>query len=421
MLALAAACGDARADGVVELEFWAMGREGEVVEALVRDFEREHPGIRVSVQQIPWTAAHEKMLTAYVGDATPDVAQLGNTWVPEFVALDALAPLGPWVARSEVIDPADYFRGIWLTNVVDSTLYGIPWYVDTRVVFYRTDVLRAAGYDAFPRTWAGWREAMERIRADVGPGRYAIFLPTNEWAQPAIFGLQAGSPLLKEGGRFGAFADPRFRRAFAFYDSLFADSLAPPLGNQQMANLYQEFERGTFAMYITGPWNVAEFRARLSPAMQGKWTTAPLPGPDGPGVSSAGGASLVMFRRTPHEAEAWRLIEYLSRPEQQRRFARLSGALPPRLSAWEDSTLRGDREMRAFWEQLQRTEPLPKVPEIELIVQKLAEHAEGALRSDAPIDRTLGRLDREVDAILEKRRWMLEQARGGRDAGGGGR
>ena len=53
-------------------------------------FEQEQPGIHVSVQQIPWTAAHEKLLTAYVGDATARLAQLGNTWVAEFAALDAL-------------------------------------------------------------------------------------------------------------------------------------------------------------------------------------------------------------------------------------------------------------------------------------------------------------------------------------------
>ena len=69
-LVLLAGCG--AADDVVTVEFWAMGREGEVVQALIPEFERRHPGIRVEVQQVPWSAAHEKLLTAYAGDATPD-------------------------------------------------------------------------------------------------------------------------------------------------------------------------------------------------------------------------------------------------------------------------------------------------------------------------------------------------------------
>ncbi|MGH7718798.1 MAG: extracellular solute-binding protein, partial [Gemmatimonadaceae bacterium] len=129
-------CRGASGAGAVELRLWAMGREGEVVSELVRTFERANPGIRVRVQQIPWTAAHEKLLTAHVGDATPDIAQLGNTWIPEFAALGALEPLAGRAAASAIVDSADYFEGIWATNVVDDTLFGIPWYVDTRVLFY---------------------------------------------------------------------------------------------------------------------------------------------------------------------------------------------------------------------------------------------------------------------------------------------
>src|SRR5258708_5534626 len=121
------------------LEFWGLGREGEVVKDLIPEFERRNPGIKVTVQQIPWTAAHEKLLTADVGESTPDLAQMGNTWIPEFVAMRALADLGPFA--DAVIDKRDYFAGVWDTNVVGRVLYGIPWYVDTRVVFYRTDIL----------------------------------------------------------------------------------------------------------------------------------------------------------------------------------------------------------------------------------------------------------------------------------------
>src|SRR5688572_2605646 len=53
-------------DGRIHIEFWALGREGEEVTKLVRDFEKLNPGIAVDVQQMPWTAAHEKFLTSIV-------------------------------------------------------------------------------------------------------------------------------------------------------------------------------------------------------------------------------------------------------------------------------------------------------------------------------------------------------------------
>src|SRR5690606_21916622 len=128
----------------------------------------------------------EKLLTAFVGNATPDVAQLGNTWVPEMAALGALEDLGPWVEGSAVVEPAAFFPGIWDTNVVDSRVYGVPWYVDTRLLFYRRDLLERAGYDGEPGTWSEWLEAMRRIKALVGENGYAVLLETNDWRSPVI-------------------------------------------------------------------------------------------------------------------------------------------------------------------------------------------------------------------------------------------
>jgi multiple sugar transport system substrate-binding protein len=413
VLVLGAACqrGPA-ADDRVTLRFWGMGREGEVVAELMADFERENPGIRVRVQQIPWTAAHEKLLTAYVGNATPDVAQLGNTWIAEFAVINALQPLGPWVDRSQHVSSDAFFPGIWDTNVVADTTWGIPWYVDTRVVFYRSDLLADVGYDELPQTWDGWAAAMRAIRERSGGERYAVFLPTNEWAQPVLFGMQQGSPILAEDGTRGAFSAPEFSRGFDFYLDLYRSGLAPPMGHHDVANPYQEFARGFFAMWITGPWNLGEFRRRLPAEMQDAWATAPLPGPDGPGISLAGGASLVMFRRTRHPEAAWKLIEFLSRPEQQLRFYELTGSLPARTAAWEGSGLADGRHTRAFWDQLQRVEPLPQVPEIESIMSRVIEHAEASIRGGAPAERSLAALDRDTDRILEKRRWLLARSEG---------
>src|SRR5947208_8749524 len=150
MLAVSLTAGCRSSSSETVLRFWAMGREGEVVVDLVREFERAHPGIRVNVQQLPWTAAHEKLLTAFAGGTTPDICQLGNTWIPEFVALKALEPLDRYLAASPIVRADDYFAGIWDTNQVDGQLYGVPWYVDTRLVFYRRDLLRHAGFFAPP-------------------------------------------------------------------------------------------------------------------------------------------------------------------------------------------------------------------------------------------------------------------------------
>ena len=395
-------------DGITKLDFWVMGREGEMVQELVRDFEAQNPDVQVRVQQIPWSAAHEKLLTAHVGKATPDLAQLGNTWVPEFQALEALADLDGLIAASKMVNPDDHFPGIWDTNVLEGKSYGVPWYVDTRLLFYRTDLLASVGFTEPPRTWEQWRRALEALSAR-GPEKYGILLPINEWTQPVIFGLQSGSSLLVDRDTSGDFSGPDFGRAIDFYLGLFADGLAPPVSNNQVANLYQEFARGTFAMFITGPWNIGECRLRLPDDMQDDWATAPLPGPDAgtPGVSLAGGSSLVLFRSSRNQEASWRLIEFLNQPKQQVRFFHLTGDLPANKNAWSDPGLDADPMVAAFWDQLQHVVPTPKIPEWEQIATRIWERTEAVIRGTETRADAMAKLDADVERILAKRRWLL--------------
>jgi len=406
---LFAGCGQ-EPDTAVVIEFWAMGREGEVVQELLPAFERLHPDMRVRVQQIPWSAAHEKLLTAYAGGTMPDLFQLGNTWIPEFVALGALESLNDRADQSASVRTDDYFPGILATNTLDGVLYGIPWYVDTRLLFYRRDILARAGYSEPPRTWDAWLDAMQRIKAQEGAERYAMLLPIDQWELPTILALQSGAGLLRDNDRYGDFQSPAFRRAFAFYLELFRQGLAPAVGATQIANLYQEFANGYFALYLSGPWNIGEFNRRLPPAVQGQWSTTPMPAPAAdrfPGVSLAGGASLALHRASRHKEAAWKLIEYLSEPERQAEFYRLTGDLPARRSAWQIAALSERPPTQAFWLQLQAVRATPQIPEWERIASKIAQYAERVIRGELSADAALAALDRDVDAMLEKRRWLL--------------
>ncbi|MCA1851404.1 MAG: extracellular solute-binding protein, partial [Beggiatoa sp.] len=378
LLCALAACGGA-APGPTVIDFWAMGREGEAVKALLPEFERRHPGLRVRVQQVPWSAAHEKLLTAFAGDALPDVFHLGNTWLPELVALRALAPLDAWLPGSIEITGQVFFAGLFETQVFDGHAYGLPWYVDARLLFYRQDRLAEAGFSAPPRTWAEWITAMERIQAQAGASTdrrngHAIFLPMNEWEPPVILALGLGASLLKDQDRYGNFRDTRFRRAFEFYTGIFDRDLAPALGQNQIANLYQDLARDRFAMFITGPWNIGELRRRLPAKTFALWRTAPMPEPETlapgsprPGVSIAGGASLVVSRRSPHPEAAFRLVEYLCDGAQQLRFYRATGNLPARRDTWIAGDLETDPLVAGFWEQMQHLRSTPAIPEWERI------------------------------------------------------
>lgn len=403
-----AGCG--RPESPVVIELWAAGREGEVVSELVRGFEAKHPGVRVKVQTLPWSGAHEKLLTAVVGDSTPDVAQLGNTWIPEFATIGALTPLERFSAASPSVDEADYFPGVWATNRFDGHLYGVPWYVDTRLLFYRRDLLAQAGFDAPPGTWGDWRRMLEVLQARAQPGQAALMLPLNEPEPLIALALQQPEPLLRDGGRYGNFSSAGFGRALTFYVELFRQGLAPTAGSAQIANLWDEFGRGNFTFFVSGPWQLGELRRRLPRALDGRWSTAPLPGAQGPGASLAGGSSLVVFEASGQKELAWQLIEYFAEPAVQRRFYALTGDLPPRRASWQGEPLASDDAAAAFRWQLEAVRPVPPVPEWERIASEVAHVAERAARGLIEVEAAQRELDQRSDRILEKRRWVLARS-----------
>jgi multiple sugar transport system substrate-binding protein len=385
-----------------ELRVWAMGREGEVLRELVPEFERANPGVRVHVQQIPWSAAHEKLLTAYVGGALPDVVQVGNTWIPELAALEAVLPVDEHAG-----DLADVFPGILDTNVVDGRTWGVPWYADTRLLFYRDDMVSAVAGTSRPRTWDEWVATLDRVQARGGAGHSAVLLPLQEWQTPVILALQRGATLLSDGDTRGAFASEPVRTAFAFYLDLFRRGVARRDAATQVTNVYQDFAGGRFTFYVTGPWNLAEFAHRVPASVV--WRTTPMPSPTAgePGASLAGGASLVVSRTSGHPDLAWALVRHLVDASTQCRLYQLAGDLPARRSAWKACGIAEDDErVAAFWTQLQTVRATPKIPEWERIAARIAHHLELAVRGDQSLDEALSALDRDVDAILEKRRWL---------------
>src|SRR3546814_12252736 len=85
--------------------------------------------------------------------------------------------------------------------------------------------MRVACSDSPPVDWDQWRTAMAAVKREVGPDRYAILLPLNEFEQ--LLNLAIHDPLLREGGRYGNFRSEGFRRTLAFYKEIFAQGRAP--------------------------------------------------------------------------------------------------------------------------------------------------------------------------------------------------
>ena len=152
--------GDGKATG--EITVWAMGTEGEKLAEFAKAFTTENPEAKVTVTAVPWDAAHQKIASAIAGKQTPDISMIGTTWMGEFAKTGALDP------TPNLVDKAAFFGGAWDTTVVNGTSYGVPWYVETRLMYYRKDLAEKAGVTTAPQTWDEFKAFATAMKTKAG-------------------------------------------------------------------------------------------------------------------------------------------------------------------------------------------------------------------------------------------------------------
>lgn len=381
------------------LRFWAQDAEGENAKYILPAFERGS-GVPVDSQWLAWTAAHEKLLTAFAGGSLPDVMMIARGWVTEFATIGAIAPLP--ADRAALL--ADQFDGAVRDMRVGGREYGVPWTVDAQVQYYRRDLLAAVGYDAPPPLWAAWKEMLRAIKRRA-PDRYAILLQLNWPEHLANFAVQCDAPLLRDDQTRGDFRSPEFRAALAFYKSLFDEGLAPIASGTDAPDPTAELARGYVAVYPAGAWTGADIRRRAAmPADH--WAIARMPSPNGTRRSIVAGAVLAVAHDAANPAHAWDLVRFLTDPAIQAKFHDLAGNFPSRPSAWTSPMLAD-----ALGAAVRVAAVTPTVPEWERITGEVQVIAERMVRGRLTVDQAAAAMDVRADALLEKRRWLLDRGR----------
>lgn len=360
-----------------EITVWGMGAEGENLGVLADDFMAEHPDVTVSVTAVPWEAAHDRIVNAIAGGEVPDVSQIGTGWVGDFAATGGLEK------TPDSIDPGQFFEGAWDTTVVDGVSYGVPWYVETRLLYYRTDLAEEAGVTAPP---ANWDELKQLAEGMVGAGaRYGLFLQpggTGSWQMFLPFFWQQGGEILDEDGNF-TLDSPACVDAMTYYNSFFEDGLTPR--EESDVPVERQFADGDLGAFFSGPWMVGILAdADADPE---RWTVAQQP-TEQSGTSFVGGSNLGVFTESDNKAAAWAFVEYASRPEVQAKWYETVSDLPAVPAAMDDPALAGDELLSAFSGQLEDAKAPPSTTNWEQIAAAIDSQIEqvtvgGAAPADA--------------------------------------
>ncbi len=399
---LAAAC--TRRPSESQIEFWAIGTEGEYAPPLVARFIAE-TGLRVATQAIPWTAAHQKLLTAFVGNSLPDLTMIRNSWLPELALLGAFAPVPPGSSLLDGLFPAA------LASVLhDDVAIAVPWAVDAWVQFYRRDRLAALGYESPPIDWNDWLRMARDLKRHQGHDFVTLHLI--DWPEP-LFALaaQQPDPLLRERNTFGNFRSAGFRDALARYKLVFDEHLSPIAQGAQFGDSLIALRRGQILILPSNTTTIGDLQRRASWFPPELWAIASTPGIAGTPRAMASGISLAVNRAAHNPEGAWRLAEYLCSPNSLISLYKAIGDLPARPAAWAAPAVAQGIGTSVFARHINAGVAPPAVPEWERIVIEVQLIAERMVRGEFGVDGATDEMDRRVDLILEKRRKLVARGR----------
>lgn len=307
------------------------------------------------------------MVSAVAAGELPDMAQMGSTMMGEFIELDALEPVD-----EKTFKKGDFFPAAWDGNVKDGKSYGVPWYVDTRALYYRTDLADKAGIKEAPATWEDQRKLAEAYKDKAGTkwGTYNQPANTGAWQTWLPFLYSAGGEILDGSGK-PALDSPESVESLKEYAHYFEAGLSRKSSPPDYDPV-KDFGSGDAPMFISGPWIVNNIKDQ-QPQLKGKYATAPLPAGKS-STSWVGGASLVSFKDSEHKAAAKEFTKYLTGTEQQAHWYEIAKSLPANESAFDEPELKeAPEQLDAFEKQLKTAKTVPPLAKWEELAAKLDE------------------------------------------------
>ncbi|HJQ12020.1 MAG TPA: ABC transporter substrate-binding protein [Gemmatimonadaceae bacterium] len=342
---LLAACSRApsRHETVLTFSGSALGAEGTLVAKQLKRFMQLNPDIRVELQRTPDDASQRhqlyvQWLNAQVGN--PSILQLDVVWTPEFAAAGWVLPLDKYGPAK-----AEFFPATIAANTWAGKLYALPWFADVGLLYRRTDLVPRE-----PRTLEELVADAQTAMASRGGPRYGIVSQGARY-EGLITGFVEylgafGGRIIDDSGEV-VVNRPEAVRALEFMrDELYKWKVAP----LDVLTWHEEEARFAFqnanAVFMRNwPYAVGAMSDTTQSRVIGKFAVSPMPAsgtaPNGHSTAALGGAQLAINAYTEFPEAAYKLIAYLTAPEQMLERAQAVGQYPTRPGLYEDARLRG--------------------------------------------------------------------------------
>lgn len=318
---------------VLKMSGWGSSpTEQRLLESVLRDFEASHPHIRVRFETIA-DQYMDVLKTRMIGDAAPDVFYLDALEAPFLMSQGVLEPLDAYV--TDEFDTVDFEESLLLPFQYQNQTFGFPKDYSTLALFYNKPLFAAAGLSRPPQTWDELRAFSQQLTTDAnGDGRidrYGFGLIPELPRQ--LFMITAFGAAAVDQKGYATFAtDEALQGLQQSVDQYRRDRTAALKTDVGTNSGSEMFGQGKVAMVLEGNWAIP-YLEETFPDLD--FATAEVPKLNDTPATMVYTVAYVMSQQSPHKAEAWELISYLTGKEGMERWTSTGFALPTRKSVAE--------------------------------------------------------------------------------------
>lgn len=361
--AAAALIGMATSAQAIDLKLWAppnftpaagLPATADAYADLYARFQEENPDITVTYEVLPGnTEALTQILTAANADNLPDLAVLDGFWIARIVETGKLQPLNDlWSEESRSLFYSQAIDAV----TFDDNIYAAWFHNAWRGLFYKKDELAELGFENPP---SNWEEHIALLEAAKNAGKNALMLPalaselTALHMLPTYWGL--GGELVDDDGRpvfFEGENRAKLEQVFQIYQDYAQNGYLPTdVSTMDEAAIRPYFYSGETTVVGQTSSAVTQMYADM-PALESNLGAYNFPIPTGENaVPVLVGWTYGIFADDPErKAAAWKLVEFILRPENLGIINARGGQLPIVQSIWEQDFYRDDPLMQQFKE-----------------------------------------------------------------------
>ncbi|MEU6539594.1 sugar ABC transporter substrate-binding protein [Streptomyces sp. NPDC047000] len=297
------------------LTAWAWGSPASGLKATAEEFEKSHPGVTVKVQDVGNPAIWDKITSGMAagGEGLPDVMDIGGDYMSNYLETfpDGFADLGGMGAGALA---KDFPSGLWKGGQnAKGQQYGVPFEVNTNLVYYRKDLFEKAGVAIGSiRTWEQMLAAGVKIKKATGADLFAVDKAASQADSANLFEMLArleGTFFFDSEGKIALSAEGSVK-ALTFLKEANDKHLVVDIPQSQ-GTTSQMKGQSPVAIMPGASWMVGSFQS-TAPEMKGKWGVRMSPAMEEGGytASSAGGTYLTVAKSSKKQKLAYEYVKY---------------------------------------------------------------------------------------------------------------